>query len=267
MPLSADVSVAASIHPSIRYIASSLSTSTTYYDSATNLKYFQTSSLPSRVSEIVNTAGTNPTPFALATAASFYRTARATFPGLVCDFAPLMFLSAFVGTMKNLALFRRWELFVVTPTFCMILQSSSVRPWRASMRCGISRAGLWRRDVLFFLHKHFILLRLCREIEEAITGIGCVMGKVRGGVNAADKSRFYTEQALTTDMSAFGRYQRLAAEEERKRCLEASERLKKSNASGMIYWERNQLLGKDETRQRQMEAMERLKRRQSVTFK
>jgi len=80
--------------------------------------------------------------------------------------------------------------------------------------------------------------------------------RARGGVNAVNKSRFDTGQALTTDMTAFGRNQRLAAEEERKKRLEASESLKKNNALGVNSWERNQLLDKDEARRRQMEAME-----------
>jgi len=79
--------------------------------------------------------------------------------------------------------------------------------------------------------------------------------RARGGVNAANKSRFDTGQALTTDMSAFERTQKLAAEQERKKRLEASEGLKK-NASGISSWDRNQLLGKDEARKRQMEAKE-----------
>jgi len=79
--------------------------------------------------------------------------------------------------------------------------------------------------------------------------------RARGGVNAANKSRFDTGQALTTDMSAFERTQKLAAEAERKKRLEASEGLKK-NASGISSWDRNQLLGKDEARRRQMEAKE-----------
>jgi hypothetical protein len=80
--------------------------------------------------------------------------------------------------------------------------------------------------------------------------------RARGGVNAANKSRFDTGHALNTDMSAFGRNQRLAAEEERRKRLEASERLKTTNALGMNSWERNQLLDKDEARRRQMEARE-----------
>jgi len=79
--------------------------------------------------------------------------------------------------------------------------------------------------------------------------------RARGDVNAANKSRFDTGQALTTDMSAFERTQKLAAEAERKKRLEASEGLKK-NASGISSWDRNQLLGKDEARKRQMEAKE-----------
>jgi len=79
--------------------------------------------------------------------------------------------------------------------------------------------------------------------------------RARGDVNAANKSRFDTGQALTTDMSAFERTQKLAAEQERKKRLEASEGLKK-NASGISSWDRNQLLGKDEARKRQMEAKE-----------
>mmetsp|Transcript_33618 Transcript_33618/g.49596 ORF Transcript_33618/g.49596 Transcript_33618/m.49596 type:complete len:423 (+) Transcript_33618:71-1339(+) len=79
--------------------------------------------------------------------------------------------------------------------------------------------------------------------------------RARGDVNAANKSRFDTGQALTTDMSAFERTQKLAAEAERKKRLEASEGLKK-NASGISSWDRNQLLGKDEARRRQMEAKE-----------
>lgn len=85
--------------------------------------------------------------------------------------------------------------------------------------------------------------------------------RARGDVNAANKSRFDTGQALTaTDMSAFERNQKLAAEEERKKRLEASEGLKKTNVSGMSSWERNQLLGKDEARRRQLEAREGLHR-------
>eukprot|EP00986_Skeletonema_menzelii_P005802 scaffold2145_cov136-Skeletonema_menzelii.AAC.7 len=84
--------------------------------------------------------------------------------------------------------------------------------------------------------------------------------RARGEVNAANKSRFDTGQAVTTDMSAFERSQKLAAEEQRKKRLEASEGLKKTNVSGMSSWERNQLLGKDEARRRQLEAREGLHR-------
>jgi len=84
--------------------------------------------------------------------------------------------------------------------------------------------------------------------------------RARGGFNAANKSRFDTGQALTTGMLGFERSQKLAAEEERKKRLEASEGLKKTNVSGMSSWERNQLLGKDEARRRQLEAREGLHR-------
>ncbi len=80
--------------------------------------------------------------------------------------------------------------------------------------------------------------------------------RARGGVNAKNKSRFDTGQALTTDMSAWSRNQRLAAEEARKKRMEASESLKKTSAQSMSSWERNQLLDKDEARRRQMEARE-----------
>ncbi len=84
--------------------------------------------------------------------------------------------------------------------------------------------------------------------------------RARGGFNAANKSRFDTGQALTTGMLGFERSQKLAAEEERKKRLEASEGLKKTNVAGMSSWERNQLLGKDEARRRQTEAREGLHR-------
>ncbi|KAL7457874.1 hypothetical protein ACHAWC_011444 [Mediolabrus comicus] len=80
--------------------------------------------------------------------------------------------------------------------------------------------------------------------------------RARGGVNAKNKSRFDTGQALTTDMSAWSRNQRLVAEEARKKRMEASESLKKTSAQSMSSWERNQLLDKDEARRRQMEARE-----------
>eukprot|EP00574_Skeletonema_japonicum_P002447 CAMPEP_0201726258 /NCGR_PEP_ID=MMETSP0593-20130828/9350_1 /ASSEMBLY_ACC=CAM_ASM_000672 /TAXON_ID=267983 /ORGANISM="Skeletonema japonicum, Strain CCMP2506" /LENGTH=475 /DNA_ID=CAMNT_0048217729 /DNA_START=30 /DNA_END=1457 /DNA_ORIENTATION=+ len=84
--------------------------------------------------------------------------------------------------------------------------------------------------------------------------------RARGGFNAANKSRFDTGQALTTDMLSFERNQKLAAEQERKKRWEASEGLKKTHVSGMSSWERNQLLGKDEARRRQLEAREGLHR-------
>jgi hypothetical protein len=81
--------------------------------------------------------------------------------------------------------------------------------------------------------------------------------RARGGVNnAANKSRWDTGQALVTDMSAWSRNQRLAAEEAKRKRLEASEILKKTSALGITSWERDQLQDKDEARRRAMEAKE-----------
>ena len=84
---------------------------------------------------------------------------------------------------------------------------------------------------------------------------------LRGLGLGANKSRFDKGHALTTtDMSDFQRNQKLAAEEERKKRLEASEGLKNTKGADMSVWERNQLQGKDEARRQQMEAREGLHR-------
>ena len=64
--------------------------------SAANLRYFQTSSLPNRVSADVKTIGAYPTLFALIVSTNFCFTDSATFPGFFCEEAFFTFLSALV---------------------------------------------------------------------------------------------------------------------------------------------------------------------------
>ena len=115
---------------------------TSFYCSAANLKYFQTSSLPSRVSADVTTMGAYPTWFAFIVSINLFRTDSVTLPGFFSEDALLTFLSAFVKMITYLALFLCSLLPMMAPTFCIIFTSSSVGPILASTRWNITRSAV-----------------------------------------------------------------------------------------------------------------------------